>query len=63
LFVGFAGCQQKEQSMIVPDTIPVPVMLFVFFVLAFWATKEYGAWGLLAAAGVLWLMVLNYPNS
>jgi hypothetical protein len=48
--------------MILPDSLPVPVILGVFFVLAFWACQQYGVWGLLASGAALWLLMLNFPN-
>jgi hypothetical protein len=48
--------------MIIPDSIPVPVILFAFFALAFWACMEYGVWGFLASGLGLWLLMLNFPN-
>jgi hypothetical protein len=48
--------------MIIPSTIPVPVILGVFFVLAFWACHTYGVWGFLASGLGLWLLMLNFPN-
>jgi hypothetical protein len=48
--------------MIIPDHLPMGVILFLFFVLAFHACQTYGVWGFLASGAALWLLMLNFPN-
>jgi hypothetical protein len=48
--------------VILPDSMPMGVILVVFFALALHLTKEHGVWGFLATGAMLWLLMLNFPN-
>jgi len=49
--------------MIFPDLMHMPmgVILFLFFILTYWATIKWGVWGILAGGFVLWTLMLNNP--